>query len=166
MKTLRIWMGYLAEPLLRLFSHLLYRIMGHSCLRIGTLRFWGSRDFLEKCSLSVQRLYTLDSELYSKVTTQQKLEFYYNPKLVQAYYAWLFSIDDSYLAWQSDGIIARLVYSAQLAASYPRRAISQATSEALHSEVMGKTRAWLEARRFPDELIDCFREPPNTLIYV
>jgi len=164
MKTFRIWLGHLAEPLLRVVSHLLYRMAGHSCLRIGTLRFWGPRDFLEKCSSSVQRLHDLDSELYSRLTTRQRLEFYYNPKLVQAYYAWLFSIDDSYLAWQTDGIIARLVYSAQLAALFPRRAISKATSQALYSEVMATTRAWLKARTFPKELVDCFREPPSTAL--
>jgi|GEM_PF-6466743 hypothetical protein len=162
MDTFRIWLNYLVEPSFRSVSHLIYRLNGDSCLRVGTLRFWGPRDFLEKCSSSLQRLRDLDSELYSRLTTRQKLEFYYNPTLLQAYYVWMFSIDDSYLAWQTDGIIARLVYSAQLAALFPRRAISKAKSRSLYSEVMATTRAWLEARSFPKELIDCFKEPPNT----
>jgi hypothetical protein len=161
MNKFQIWLSYLVEPPFRLVSHLLSRMEGQSCLRIGTLSFWGPRDFLEKCSASVQRLQELDSELYFRLTTRQKLEFYYNPKLLQTYYLWIFSIDDSYLAWQNDGIIARIVYSAQLAELFPRRAVSKTASRALYSEVVQTTRVWLKARAFPKELIECFQEPPN-----
>jgi hypothetical protein len=160
MKTLRIWLSYFAEPPFRLLNHIIFRLMGYSRLRIGTLTFWGPRDFLESCTASVRRLQELDSELYARLTTQQKLVFCYMPKhLQQAYFAWIFSINDAYTVWQSDGIIARIVYSSQLVAQLPRRTVfTNATSQALHSEVNAKTRLWLEAHSFPEPLVDCFRE--------
>ena len=159
MKRPRIWLSYLLEPPLRLLSCILQRLMGHSRLRIGTLTFWGPRDFLDTCAASVQRLHELDSELHTRLTTQQKLVFCYAPKgLVHAYFAWIFSIDDSYMAWQSDGVITRLVYAAQLATLIPRRAISMEATHALHSEAMMTTRLWLEAHGFPELVVDTFRE--------
>lgn len=159
MKTLRMWLMSLLEPPFRLLLYILFTIRGYSRLRIGTLTFWGPRDFLETCAASVRRLHELDSELHIRLTTQQRLVFYYSPKrLEQAYYVWIFSIDDSYLGWQSDGIIARLVYSAQLAAVIPRQVVSDAMSRTLHTTVNTMTRSWLEAQRFPEVLVDCFRE--------
>jgi hypothetical protein len=133
--------------------------MGHSRLRVGTLTFWGPQHFLESCNASVRRLQELDAELFTRLTTAQRLEFYYSPKhLEQAYFVWIFSIDDSYTAWQSDGIIARLVYAAQLATLIPRRVVTKAMSRALHSEVNATTRLWLETRHFPEPLVHAFRE--------
>lgn len=159
MKTFRIWLSYLLEPLFRLVFYVLFRIKGYSRMRIGTLTFWGPRDFLQNCTASLRRLQELDSELYSRVTTEQKLVFFYSPKqLVQAYFVWFFSIDDSYTVWKSDGIIARLVYSAQLAVSIPRRIVPKSINRALHSEVRAATRSWLEEHRFPESLVHCFQE--------
>jgi hypothetical protein len=159
MKTLRLWLSYLAAAPFRLLGHVFFRLMGHSRLRVGTLTFWGPRDFLESCTASVRRLQELDADLFTRLTTQQRLEFYYSPKhLEQAYFVWLFSIDDSYTAWHSDGIIARLVYSAQLATLIPRRVVTKAMSRALHSEVNATTRLWLETRHFPEPLVHAFRE--------
>jgi hypothetical protein len=133
--------------------------MGHSRLRVGTLTFWGPRDFLVSCTASVRRLQELDAELFTRLTTQQRLEYYYSPKhLEQAYIVWIFSIDDSYTAWHSDGIIARLVYSAHLATLIPHQVVTKAISRDLHSEVNATTRLWLETRHFPESLVDAFRE--------
>ena len=159
MQTLGFLLGRLFEPPLRLFGHIMFRLMGHSRQSIGSLTFWGPREFLDSCTASIHRLQELDAELYARLTMRQTLEFYYDPKhLIQANYAWIFSIDDSYTAWHSDGIIARLVYSSQLAALMPRRAIPKATRRALYSDVMTTTRLWLESRYFPESLISCFQE--------
>ncbi len=166
MNTFQLWIGYLLELPMRLISQIFLRCIWRSPLRIGTLTFWGPRDFLETCAASVLRLQELDSQLHSQLTTMQKLTFYYSPKyLRQAYFLWIFSISDSWTVWKSDGIIARLVYSAQLATSMPRQVMSKAASDALHSEVSAKTLSWLEAHQFPKPLADCFREtPPNTAL--
>ena len=159
MQTLGFILGRLFEPPFRLFVHIMFRFNGYSRLSIGSLTFWGPRAFLDSCAASVHRLKELDAELYARLTTQQRLEFFYDPKqTIQAHYAWIFSISDPYTAWHSDGIIARLVYSSQLAALIPRRAIPQATREALASDVMTTTRLWLESRHFPEPLVSCFQE--------
>jgi hypothetical protein len=159
MQTLGFLLGRLFEPPLRLFFFIFNRLSRHSCLRIGTLTFWGPREFLESCTASVRRLQELDAELYARLTTRQRLEFYYDPKhLIQANYAWIFSIDDSYTAWHSDGIIARLVYSSQLAALMPRRAIPKEARRALYSDVMTTTHLWLESRHFPESLVSSFQK--------
>ena len=160
MNTFQLWLGYLLELPTWLFCQVGFRCVWHSPLRIGTLTFWGPRDFLETCAASVQRLQELDSELHSRLTTKQKLIFYYSPKYFrQAYYLWIFSIDNTWTVWKSDGIIARLVYSAQLVTLMPRRVMSKAASRALHSEISAKTLSWLEKHQFPKPLADCFREP-------
>lgn len=162
MKTIRIWFMRLSEPSFRLLNRIVCRLARYSQLRIGTMEFWGPRDFLDSCSTSVRRLKELDSELYTRATTQQKLMFWYDPDPKrhqhQAYFVWIFSINRSYTAYQSDGIIALLVYSAQLAALMPRGIYSEAMSVSLHSEARATTRSWLEARHFPEPLVDCFRE--------
>jgi hypothetical protein len=158
MKAFLLWLNYLVAPPFRLLGHVFFRLMGHSRLCVGTLTFWGPRDFLESCTESVRRIQELDPELFNRLTTKQKLEFYYSPKhLEQAYFVWLFSIDDTYTAWHSDGIIARLVYSAQLATLIPRRVVTKAMCHALHSEALATTRLWLETRHFPEPLVDAFR---------
>ena len=146
---------------MRLLSNISFVFMRHSRLRIGTLTFWGPRNFLESCTASLQRLQELDSELFIRLTTQQKLVFYSNPKhLHQAAYIWIFSITDSYTVWRNDGIIARIVYSSLYVSQHPqkRTVFSKETSQVLHSKVNAKTGSWLEARHFPEPLIDCFRE--------
>ena len=162
MNTFQLWFGYLLELPTWLLCQVGFRCVWHSPLRIGTLTFWGPRDFLETCAASVRRLQELDSELHSRLTTKQKLIFYYSPKyLRQAYFLWIFSIDNTWTVWKSDGIIARLVYSAQLVTLMPKRVMSKAASHVLHSEVSAKTLSWLEAHQFPKPLVDCFRGPPT-----
>jgi hypothetical protein len=146
------------EPLFRLLSRVFFKLMGYACSRFGTLAFWGAPNFLATCTTALQRLQELDSELHVQLTTKQRLVFYYSPNLEQAYGVWFFSINDSYLSYHADGIIARLVYSSWLAALCPRRGgLSNAASQMLHSEVDARTRSWLEMHRFPEPLIDCFR---------
>ena len=159
MIALRIWLGNLLDPSFRFVSHIMFRMMGYSRLRVGTLTLWGPREFLEASTAAVSRLRELDSGLHDRLTTHQKLEFVYTAKHSQELsVVRIFTIDDSYMVWKSDGIIARLVYSAQMANLISRRVDSMAKSRALHSQVLATTRSWLEARRFPEPLIDCFRE--------
>ncbi len=162
MKSIRLWLSYLFEPLFRFVVHILLRLMGYSRLRVGTLTFWGSPEFLASCETAVHRLEELDSELHSSLTRQQRLMFYYSPKhLEQASSIWYFSINDSYTSWQVDGIIARLVYAARFAASCRSRIVTKTERSkvrALHAQVCAATSAWLAARCFPEPLVDCFRE--------
>ena len=97
-----------------------------------------------------------DPELQKFVTSQQNLTFYWSTKLEYAAFLWFFSINDSYASWESDGIIALLVYASRLAASTPRQVISKAAGKASHSEVCAETAAWLEERTFPAPLVSCF----------
>jgi hypothetical protein len=159
MQTLGFLLGRLFEPPFRFSAHILFRLMGHSSNSVGSLTFWGPHEFLDSCTASIHRLQELDAELYVRLTTRQRLEFYYDPKrLIQANYAWIFSIDDSHTAWRSEGIIARLVYSSELAAVMPRRAIPKATRQVLYSDVLTTTRLWLERQHFPMPLIMCYQE--------
>jgi len=137
----------------------MFRMMGYSRLRLGTLTLWGPREFLAASAAAVSRLRELDSGLHHRLTAQQKLEFVYMARHSQeSSVVRIFTIDDSYMVWKSDGIIARIVYSAQLASVIPRRVDSKMKIRALNSQVMATTRSWLEAHRFPEPLIDCFRE--------
>jgi hypothetical protein len=168
MIRLRIWVGHLVDPPFRFFSHIMFKLMGYSRLRLGTLTFWGPPKFIEAGTAAVQRLCELDSVLHDHLTTRQRLEFVYLPTRLEDMYAVrIFSVDDSYMAWKLDGIIARLVYSAQFITLYPRRVDSEAKSRALHSQIRATTKSWLEAHHFPQPLIDCFQEkaaPPNTAL--
>ena len=172
MKTLRLFFAYIYAPVFWSMFYVLQRLMEHSRLRVGTLTFWGPPEFLSTCSASVERLQSLDAELHERVTEHERLCFYHSGKrLEQAFFPRSFSVSDSYADWQSDGIIARLVYAAFLARAFPRQVISAAdrlAARARHDDVLAQTGAWLAARSFPEPLVECFQEetsgqvtPPN-----
>lgn len=162
MKTIHRWQSYVFGPIFRLGFNLLIRLMGHSRLRIGTLTFWGSPEFLSRCETAVERIAALDSDLHSQMTHRQMLTFYHSPKRLEvAYSLWYFSIDDSYTSWETDGIIARLVYAAHLATSdSPTVTLKtkRPSGRALHAEANATTGAWLESHSFPKPLVNTFRE--------
>jgi hypothetical protein len=164
MKTIRLWLSYVLEPVFRFGLHVLLRLMGYSRLRIGSLTFWGSPEFLASCESAVHRLQELDSDLHSILTSRQRLVFHYSPKhlhQMQMTSLWYFSINESCTSWQTDGIIARLVYAARLAASGRPRIVMKSerpAARALHAMVCAQTSAWLAVRSFPEPLVNCFRE--------
>jgi hypothetical protein len=72
---------------------------------------------------------------------------------------WLFSAEPGYAAWQSDGIIARLIYVAFCVSAFPEGCTSVEESEGRHKAVLTQSRSWLESRGFPRELIECYANP-------
>jgi hypothetical protein len=74
----------------------------------------------------------------------------------------LFTINDRFISWNSDGVIARLVYIAfKLPAFHWRviRAEDAAAARAAQGSVVAQTRLWLEAHNFPRLLSESFSDP-------
>lgn len=159
METVGFILGRLFEPPLRLLFYVYNKGLRHSSLRMGTLTFWGPQIFLESCAASVERLRKLDPDLFYRITTKQRLDFYYDPKhQTQVNYAWIFSLDDLCLSWKTDGIIARVVCAFYLAELLPRRAIPKATRRTLNSHAFATTSAWLERHGFPEPLVSVYKK--------
>jgi hypothetical protein len=73
----------------------------------------------------------------------------------------LFLISSAYVTWQTDGVIARLVYVAYcLSAFSPRQTWDDGLRD-LHRKVMEDSRSWLEARGFPRQLVHCYENGQN-----
>ena len=167
----RLLGAYVLCPLWLLAFGLAARARGVRRVRVGKLLVWGDAGFLGLCRSSMERLERLDSGLHRVLTQGQWVRIFQAPK---DYYIgglgppWLFSVEPTYVAWQSDGIIARLIYIAFCMAEFPR-GHKPGESAGRHKSVVKQARSWLETRGFPEVLIDCYPEhsgaqpvaPPN-----
>jgi hypothetical protein len=131
---------------------------GLSRLRVGKLLFWGEPAFLDLCKSSIERLRTLDSDLWQILTRGRWVWVYQERHDVGSVGPpfWLFNMDPAYVAWQSEGVIARLVYIAFCISIFCRRGISEDKGPSPYGRAVTETKSWLEARGFPQPLIACY----------
>ena len=169
----RLLAAYVLCPAWLLGFRVTARARGVRRLRVGKLSVWGDAGLLALCRSSIERLESLDSTLHSVLTRGRWAWLFQAPRGLP--YTgnlgppWLFSIDPPYVAWQSEGIIARLIYVAFCMSEFPAGHASGEGSEARHKLVMKEARSWLETRRFSEQLVDCYADlseaqpdaPPN-----
>jgi hypothetical protein len=89
---------------------------------------------------------------------------YYDPEQLHDMVAWgLFTINDQFAGWRSDGIIARLVYISFKVSAFPRHAIppEEVVARARQHSAVVQTKLWLEAHDFPHLLSESFSNPPS-----
>ena len=158
-------------PLWLLGFRAVAKARGFDRLRIGTLSVWGDAGFLALAKSSMERLKSLDLGLHGVLTQGQWAWIFQAPK---DFYTgnlgppWLFSVELPYLAWQSDGLIARLIYIAFCMSEFAG-GHKPGESVGRHKGVIKRSRSWLESRGFPEALIDCYprdsadqpNAPPN-----
>jgi hypothetical protein len=115
----------------------------------------------------IERLGSLDTGLHRQLTEQKSLCIYYDPEQLHDMYSWgLYSINDRFVAWGTDGIIARLVYIAFKLATFPWRAVrahDMAAARVAQNSVLAQTKRWLEAHNFPAPLCESFSEEVHTV---
>jgi hypothetical protein len=155
--------SYVLCPLWLLGFRVAARARGLRRLRVGKLSVWGDAGFLALCRSSIERLESLDSTLH-RVLTQGRWAWLFQapgglPYIGNLGPPWLFSVDPPYVAWQSEGIIARLIYVAFCMSEFLAGHASGEGFEARHKLVMKQVRSWLETRRFPEQLLDCYADP-------
>lgn len=158
----RLLATYVLCPLWLLGFRLAARVRGVGRLRVGKLSVWGDAGFLALSKSSIERVGHLDPELH-RVLTQGRWAWVFQASPSLPYVGslgppWLFSVGAPYVAWQSEGIIARLIYIALCMSEFATGCTSGEESEARHKIVMKRSRAWLEARNFPEELAGCYDE--------
>ena len=161
----RLLGAYVLCPLWLLGFRMGARAQGLRRLRVGKLSVWGDASFLALCRSSIERLESLDSTLH-RVLTQGRWAWLFQSPEGLPYTGnlgppWLFSVDPPYVAWRSEGIIARLIYVAFCMSEFPMGHTSGEGSEARHTMVMKRARAWLESRGFPEELVGCYADTPG-----
>lgn len=163
MQMFRLWMSHLFLPLSRLWVLLTTKLLRYSRLRVGTLSVLGPPAFIALCKPSIERFRSLDPDLHRCLTEREEVCIYYDPKrLDQALFPRLFSVNDAFVAWSSDGIIARFAYIAFAISAFPRGVISAegaAAAKAKEYSVRAETKAWLENHGFPATLSGSFASP-------
>jgi hypothetical protein len=155
----RLLATYVICPVVLLWLRAVARIQGLRRLRVGRLSILGDPGFLSLCSSSVERLEHLDPALH-RVLTDHSVWLLQTteglPYVGNLGPPWLFSVEPGYGAWQSDGIVARLIYIAFCVSAFPEVCTSVKESEARHNVVMTRSRSWLENRGLPRELVECY----------
>jgi hypothetical protein len=149
---------YVVLPLGLLGFRVAAKGRGLGRVRVGKLTVWGDSAFLELCKSSIERMQMLDPVLYERLTKRHWVWVYQDTQGAtnDAAAPRLFGINSSYLAWHSDGVIARLVYVAFCMAVLSELQTSQPRDQMAHRRVMSNSRSWLETRGFPRELSDCY----------
>ena len=157
---LLLW--YVMLPSILLALPLAMKEGGIRRLRIGKLSVWGNPVFLELCKSSIERLKSLDATLYQALTQCRRVWVLQDPEHIgDATPLRIFMVNSAYLAWQSDGIIARLIYMAFCMSGFSGRHTSEVESRDIYQKVMKNSRSWLETRGFPQQLVDCYADIQN-----
>ena len=147
---------YVLFPLWRLGFRVAAKGRGLRRLRVGKLSVWGDSGFLDLCKSSIERLKTLDSGLYQALTSTRRTWVVQDSQRIGDAAPMLFGINPSYVAWQSNGVIARLVYVTFCISGFSQRQNSVEEGRAMYQKVLKNSRSWLEAQGFPQELVDCY----------
>lgn len=154
--------AYVLRPLVLLAIQVATKERGLHRLRVGKLSVWGDSGFLDLCKSSIERLKTLDPVLYQALTRCRRVWAFQDPQPVGCDAPpWLYCIGSAYVAWQSDGILARLVYVAFSISEYPQGPTFDEDSWGTQQKVMKNSRSWLETRGFPQQLVDCYPDLQN-----
>ena len=158
----RLLASYVLCRLWLLGFRLAARVRGLHRLRVGSLSVWGDAGFLSLCRGSIERLARLDGSLHHVLTEGRWVWIFQAPEgwpyIGNLGPPWLFSLEPAYAAWQSDGIIARLVYIGFCISEFPTGHTSRAEAEDRHKIVVERSRSWLACHSFPDQLVDCYRD--------
>jgi hypothetical protein len=134
-------------------------------VRVGKLTICGPPSFLDLCRASVERLASLDPMMYRRLTGEHRVWVFYDDTRSEHFGPpWVVAINSTYAKWQSEGIIARLVYLIYYMAEFSRPVLSRkerAEAGSKRLAAMAQTKAWLEDRAFPAALIGCYSEEPG-----
>jgi hypothetical protein len=161
----RLLGAYVLCPLWLVGFRVAARVRGLRRLRVGKLSVWGDAAFIALCRSSIERLESLDSTLH-RVLTRGRWAWLFQAPGDSSYIGnlgppWVFSVDPPYVTWQSEGIIARLVYVALCMSEFPTGGASGPGAAARHKVVMKQAQSWLETRKFPEELVRSYADPPG-----
>lgn len=128
--------------------------------RVGRLTICGPPTFIGLCKDSVERLASLDADKHGRLTAAQPVwVFGDNDRGERFGPPWIVIVSAAYASWQTDGVIAWLVYVAFYITAFPCPPFSreeQRRAHLKHQEVLAQTRAWLELHAFPTAIIGCF----------
>lgn len=131
-------------------------------LRVGKLTVYGPQSFLDVCQSSLQRLASLDVEIYHHLTGNEGVwVFPDNERSERIGPPWVISIDPASVSWREEGVIARLVYVVFYMLTFPRPAMSWEENDAAlleHRTVLTQTKSWLQTHGFPAPIVGCFSE--------
>ena len=134
-------------------------------VRVGKVTICGPQGFLDLCGASLERLASLDPMMYRRLTGVHRVWVFYDDTRSEHFGPpWVVAINSAYAKWQSEGIIARLVYLVYYMAELPRPVLSRkerAEAGPKRLAAMAQTKAWLEDRAFPAALIGCYSEEPG-----
>jgi hypothetical protein len=162
-RVLCLFRGYILLPPFVALLSIVSAVSRPQLIRIGKLRVCGPPEFLDLCRASVERLATLDSNIYRHFTTNRKVLVSFDLRGMPGGSGppWCLFINEAYAKWQTDGVIAQLVYMFYLMSVFPRHFAymhEDVAVRATHRGVLAKTKVWLEAHNFPEPLAACFSE--------
>ena len=123
---------------------------------LGQCSFYGPKNFLTECSKAMDLLRELDIELYNCITSR-RLMCWYEP----GGFPFLTDhcpISESFFRWGVHGIIASVIFSyfkTKIIGLSPRTS-ERETFLVISRELRLRVRTWLQAKAFPQQLINAF----------
>jgi hypothetical protein len=161
-KALAIFEGWIFFPVMEGILRIVSVFSTRQFVRISKLKISGPPDFLELCKSSVERLASLDPKIHRCLTIKQRLWVSYTDKQSGRHGPpWVLLVNEAYASWQTDGVIAQLVYMFFYMESFPSGVLNrenQVAVKAINRDVLAQTKAWLDAHTFPEKLAECFVE--------
>jgi len=159
LQTLRFVGSIFFEPIIRSSLYLIARCSHFKVFKVGNWSFWGPPSFLKLVKEATEYLKAENSEILDGAPPQ--FEIIYGGTEFGAAPAWRNAfISDAYIAWGAQGILTAWVYVYFTYACRPKTrwlwAIGERSIEA-GEQAKEKTRKWLQARDFPEELWEGFR---------
>jgi len=148
--------GHLIAPIV------LCRLARFGQVILGNWHFYGPPEFLHLVCEADERLHRIENSPTDAM--EERYLVFYNPKRGYSLTPWnIGAIDDHFLAWKVDGIIAAWLYLHFHAAASKRVGRWALTayngSSAPTREARANTKARLVVHNFPEALCDAFSSP-------
>jgi hypothetical protein len=151
---------YTGYVILFLFCRLGTRLLGYKRIQLGTSVIWAPQNKVQTIFEGVECLKKCDTEMYLRLTTKQKLVFYYvqNNGGITNLFGYFFGLHDRYIKMGSEGIACFIVQS--LLVSSASSSINQHrlnTRERSEFKVAArKTMEWMQQHSFQPNLINSY----------
>ena len=148
--------GMVVAPLVRAIMAIAFKLSNHKQIRIGKCVFRGSDKFVELCQKAMNEFKRLDENSYYAVTNGSNLMFYETPKAFDGPPD-IYTIDEEYCAWSSQGVITRVLYASFRSGQISGRvSVPRAEMERIRKDVYDRLFKWLSDHDFAEELTSLF----------
>jgi len=162
MRMFKIILGYLFGPMNLICLRVVLRFGKYGIFTTGTTTFLGPREFLEVCSVSLRGLASTDAEVHAALTRTDRYTFWYDERnsVYEDIFTGVYNVPNAFFTWGSDGVTARMIeayYTTKVTSRRLRGSFLKSEAQRNARETRRCIRDWLSSRKFPEELIECYK---------